>query len=126
MIWFVESKRLLCIVMIDDCCSWDIYVDTIYASQDREDDARIGVFSVARLFESRLRTFAGFCAFWVVVLLSSAGYFLGYGTPYYAIACGGASCHFVWQLNNWDPYNHKNSGKIFKVRQLHSLRGACD
>ncbi|KZV76748.1 UbiA prenyltransferase [Peniophora sp. CONT] len=105
---------------------WDIYVDTIYASQDRKDDARIGIFSVARLFESRLRAFSAFCAFCAVALLICAGLFLGYGIPYYAIACGGASCHFAWQLYSWDPNDNKSSGMMFKVRKMHSLDGLPD
>ena len=35
---------------------WDLGFDTIYAHQDREDDALVGVKSTARLFGERTRT----------------------------------------------------------------------
>jgi len=43
--------------------AWTLHYDTIYAHQDREDDATIGVKSTARLFEDRThRWLAGFAA----------------------------------------------------------------
>lgn len=43
--------------------AWTLFYDTIYAHQDREDDALIGVKSTARLFGSRTRAWlAGFLA----------------------------------------------------------------
>ena len=38
--------------------AWTLFYDTIYAHQDREDDALIGVKSTARLFGTRTRTLA--------------------------------------------------------------------
>ena len=49
------------------CILWTIAYDTIYALQDREDDALIGVKSTARLFGKYAREISG--AFYLVALL---------------------------------------------------------
>ncbi|MEQ1618451.1 MAG: 4-hydroxybenzoate octaprenyltransferase [Terricaulis sp.] len=48
------------------CIAWTIGYDTIYALQDREDDALVGVRSTARLFGDRWRAWTG--GFYVVAL----------------------------------------------------------
>jgi 4-hydroxybenzoate polyprenyltransferase len=48
------------------CIAWTIAYDTIYALQDREDDALIGVKSTARLFGKRWRLFTSL--FYVLAL----------------------------------------------------------
>jgi len=52
---------------------WILGYDTIYAHQDREDDAMVGVKSTARLFGSRTRAFLAFCYVATVLLLALAG-----------------------------------------------------
>jgi 4-hydroxybenzoate polyprenyltransferase len=93
---------------------WTIYFDTIYATQDREDDARIGVLSTARLFGTWLREFTTVLAICTTFLLLYAGTLNRHGVLYYVLSCGGAMCHFLWQIASWDPNNSKSSGKIFK------------
>jgi 4-hydroxybenzoate polyprenyltransferase len=44
------------IVLYAGCIMWTIGYDTIYALQDREDDALVGVRSTARLFAGKWRT----------------------------------------------------------------------
>lgn len=58
---------------------WILGYDTIYAHQDREDDALIGVRSTARLFAERSRAFVGACYAGAVVLLLLAGWAGGLG-----------------------------------------------
>jgi 4-hydroxybenzoate polyprenyltransferase len=49
--------------------SWTLYYDTIYAHQDKDDDALIGVKSTARLFGARSRAWLwGFAALTLVLL----------------------------------------------------------
>ncbi|OZA10575.1 MAG: 4-hydroxybenzoate polyprenyltransferase [Rhodobacterales bacterium 17-64-5] len=49
--------------------AWTLYYDTIYAHQDKEDDALIGVKSTARLFGAQSRTWLwGFIAATVVLM----------------------------------------------------------
>jgi 4-hydroxybenzoate polyprenyltransferase len=52
---------------------WDLGFDTIYAHQDREDDALVGVRSTARLFGERTRPFLAACYAGTVLLLGLAG-----------------------------------------------------
>jgi len=56
---------------------WDLGFDTIYAHQDREDDALVGVKSTARLFGDRTRPFLGACYAGTVALLVVAGLLAG-------------------------------------------------
>jgi 4-hydroxybenzoate polyprenyltransferase len=51
--------------------AWTLYYDTIYAHQDREDDALIGVKSTARLFGAQSR--AWLWGFFVLTMLLFAG-----------------------------------------------------
>jgi 4-hydroxybenzoate polyprenyltransferase len=56
---------------------WDLGFDTIYAHQDREDDALVGVKSTARLFGRRTRPFLAACYAGCVLLLLLAGRLAG-------------------------------------------------
>ncbi len=56
---------------------WDLGFDTIYAHQDREDDALVGVKSTARLFGEATRPFLAACYAGTVLLLLLAGWLAG-------------------------------------------------
>jgi 4-hydroxybenzoate polyprenyltransferase len=56
---------------------WDLGFDTIYAHQDREDDALVGVKSTARLFGRRTRPFLAACYAGTLLLLLLAGWLAG-------------------------------------------------
>lgn len=56
---------------------WDLGFDTIYAHQDREDDALIGVKSTARLFGTRTRPFLAVCYAGTIAVLAAAGFASG-------------------------------------------------
>jgi 4-hydroxybenzoate polyprenyltransferase len=53
---------------------WDLGFDTIYAHQDREDDALLGVRSTARLFGARTRGFLALVYALAVLALAFAGW----------------------------------------------------
>lgn len=85
------------IVLYLGCIAWTIGYDTIYALQDREDDALVGVRSTARLFGDKWRVWTGgfyllAFALWVSAALV-AGVDLLAGA---AIALIGAA--FVWPM----------------------------
>ena len=63
---------------------WDLGFDTIYAHQDREDDALIGMKSTARLFGEQTAPFLAACYAATILLLALAGYLAGFATLYYA------------------------------------------
>ena len=52
---------------------WILGYDTIYAHQDREDDALVGVRSTARLFEGHTKPFLVVCYAAMLLLLAIAG-----------------------------------------------------
>lgn len=61
---------------------WILGYDTIYAHQDREDDALIGVKSTARLFGRRTRPFLALCYVGMMLLLVIAGRLAGFSAWY--------------------------------------------
>ena len=58
---------------------WILGYDTIYAHQDREDDALVGIGSTARLFAESSRPFLAICYGLTVLLLIAAGIAAGFG-----------------------------------------------
>ena len=62
---------------------WDLGFDTIYAHQDREDDALVGVKSTARLFGEQTAPFLAACYAGTVVMLALAGWLAGLGAWFY-------------------------------------------
>jgi 4-hydroxybenzoate polyprenyltransferase len=62
---------------------WILGYDTVYAHQDREDDALVGVRSTARLFERHTRSFLAACYAGAVALIALAGAFAGLSGWFY-------------------------------------------
>ncbi len=66
---------------------WDLGFDTIYAHQDREDDALVGVKSTARLWSEHTRPFLAACFAGTLLALAGAGWLAGLsGWSYGALA----------------------------------------
>ncbi len=71
--------------------------DTIYAHQDREDDALIGIKSTALLFGARTKPMlAAFYAL-AVLLIALAGWTAGAGLIF-ALGLLGFAAHLGWQI----------------------------
>jgi 4-hydroxybenzoate polyprenyltransferase len=62
---------------------WDLGFDTVYAHQDREDDALVGVKSTARLFGQRTALFLAASYGGAMLLLALAGWLAGIGGWFY-------------------------------------------
>ncbi|HEX3674462.1 MAG TPA: 4-hydroxybenzoate octaprenyltransferase [Rhizomicrobium sp.] len=79
------------------CFFWTLGYDTIYALQDVEDDALIGVKSTARLFGAASRRWVA--GFYLVcfALLQAAGFAAGLGWLFAALTLA-AGAHFAWQV----------------------------
>ena len=90
--------------------AWTIFYDTIYAHQDREDDALIGVKSTARLFgRQTARWLTGF-AIATVTLLTVAVWAALAGTAPAVLGAGLAgvaamALHLLWQMRRLDIDN---------------------
>ncbi len=63
---------------------WILGYDTVYAHQDREDDALVGVKSTARLFGGRTRPFLAVCYALALLALLAAGRLAGLGGGFFA------------------------------------------
>ena len=62
---------------------WDLGFDTIYAHQDRADDALVGIGSTARLFGEHTRPFLAACYAACVAVLALSGWISGLGPWFY-------------------------------------------
>ena len=92
---------------------WTIGYDTIYAHQDTEDDALIGVRSTARLFADRTKP-----ALWLLyggatVMFAVAYALAGAGPLAYAGLAIGAA-HLAWQVRVLDTSNPDVCLKLFR------------
>ncbi len=81
--------------------AWVIGYDTIYAHQDREDDALIGIKSTARLFGERSRPMVACFYAVAVVLIGAAGLSAGGGWMF-ALGLGGFAGYLAWQVIRLD------------------------
>lgn len=87
---------------------WTLGYDTIYAHQDKEDDALVGVKSTARLFADHSKMWiAGFYAVATLLLCVAAH------TPLMVLA----GAHFVWQVWRWDMDEPASSLRFFKANR---------
>jgi 4-hydroxybenzoate polyprenyltransferase len=92
---------------------WTIGYDTIYAHQDREDDALVGVRSTARLFGARTRPLLALFYAGATILFGGAMFFVGTGiVAYVALAIGAA--HLGWQVATLDIDDPDRCLRLFK------------
>jgi 4-hydroxybenzoate polyprenyltransferase len=95
---------------------WDLGFDTIYAHQDREDDAMVGVRSTARLFGERTRPFLAVCYGAVIVVLAVAGWLAGLGGWFYpALALPAAL--LAWQVRRLDINDPAECLRLFRANR---------
>jgi len=81
--------------------AWVIGYDTIYAHQDREDDALIGVKSTARLFGPHTKPMLAVFYTMAVVLIAAAGYEARAGLIF-AVGLAAFAVHLGWQIVRLD------------------------
>jgi 4-hydroxybenzoate polyprenyltransferase len=93
--------------------AWVIAYDTIYAHQDREDDALIGIKSTARLFGDRTRPMLMLFDGVAVALIGIAGGLAGAGLPF-LIGLAGFAAHLGWQIARLDIGDPELCLKLFK------------
>jgi 4-hydroxybenzoate polyprenyltransferase len=93
--------------------SWVIGYDTIYAHQDREDDALIGIKSTALLFGERTKTMLALFYALAVALIALAGWRAGGGVVF-ALGLGAFAAHLAWQVMRLDIHDPVLCLVVFK------------
>ena len=92
---------------------WTLGYDTIYAHQDKEDDALIGVRSTARLLGERSQGWIlGFYAA-AFTLILAAGFTEHAGWPF-AFVMLAAGAHLLWQVKSLDIANPDTCLRLFR------------
>jgi 4-hydroxybenzoate polyprenyltransferase len=113
--WAAALGRLdwQAVVLYAGSIAWVIGYDTIYAHQDREDDALVGLKSTALLFGARTKPILA--AFFVaaVVLIGIAGFGAGAGFAF-ALGLAAFAAHLAWQLRRLDIADPVLCLKLFK------------
>src|SRR5205085_9456910 len=77
--------------------AWVIHYDTIYAHQDSEDDALLGLKSTALLFGANTRPALVLLSALAVVLIGLAGWTAGAGLIF-ALGLAAFAAHLAWQI----------------------------
>ncbi|MGY9048590.1 4-hydroxybenzoate polyprenyltransferase [Puniceibacterium antarcticum] len=105
LVWTAHTGRLElpAVLLYFAGMSWTLFYDTIYAHQDKEDDALIGVKSTARLFDKATPLWlTGFLILTLALMGLAIVLAIPQGaTPMRAIALIGAGAmgaHLIWQL----------------------------
>jgi 4-hydroxybenzoate polyprenyltransferase len=92
---------------------WTIGYDTIYAHQDREDDAIIGVRSTARLFGSATKPLLTSFFIATIALFGAAFVAAGTGWPAFVGLAAGAT-HLAWQVVTLDANDPQGCLRRFR------------
>jgi 4-hydroxybenzoate polyprenyltransferase len=96
---------------------WTLFYDTIYAHQDKEDDALIGVKSSARRLGEKTRpalyVFAALTVLLMMLCVTAAG--LGWAAKLGVI---GVAIHLAWQAIDTDFDNAKDCDAKFKSNRF--------
>jgi 4-hydroxybenzoate polyprenyltransferase len=96
--------------------AWVIHYDTIYALQDREDDALVGLKSTALLFAENTKPALAAFSIAAVILIGLAGYFAGAGIVF-ALGLAAFAAHLAWQIVYIDIANPDSCLKMFRANR---------
>ncbi len=99
--------------------AWTLFYDTIYAHQDTEDDALIGVKSTARLFGANTPQWLRWFLIATVVFLGLATLLAAIDRSMLSLAvalCGpwAMGWHLMWQMTQYDPDDNQRLLRTFR------------
>jgi len=101
------------LVLYAGSIAWVIGYDTIYAHQDREDDALIGIKSTALLFGDRTKPMLALFYGLAGVLIGLAGALAGAGTLFW-LGLTAFAAHLCWQIARLDVSDPARCLALFK------------
>jgi len=96
--------------------AWTIGYDTIYAHQDKDDDAIVGLKSTALRFGSATKPWLTLFFSLALAFLALSGYGAGAGWPFF-IGLALASLHLVWQVATLDMDDPENCLARFRANR---------
>ncbi len=99
---------------------WTLGYDTIYAHQDKEDDALAGIKSTALKFGDKSKIWVG-AFFSACVLFVFLARLVEHGGVLLLFLIIVPLLHFVWQLKKWKPDDQSSSLLIFKSNMVVGL-----
>lgn len=95
---------------------WILGYDTIYAHQDREDDAIVGIRSTALRFGARTRPFLAACYAMTLALLAVTGWLAGLSWPFY-VALALPAALLARQVLTLDIRDQAHCLRLFKANR---------
>ena len=120
-----NSLELSAVILYAAAIFWTLFYDTIYAFQDTEDDALIGLKSTALLFGKSAKNWLAFFILIGFVLMQIAFYLVQSVTLSARIlmACGSLlfSLHLIWQLWIFNSEDSNLCLKLFKSNKIAGL-----
>jgi 4-hydroxybenzoate polyprenyltransferase len=96
--------------------AWVVHYDTIYAHQDKEDDALVGLKSTALLFGSRTKPALALFAGVAVVLIGLAGLAARAG-PLFVFGLAAFAMHLAWQIARIEIDNPDSCLRMFRANR---------
>ncbi len=100
--------------------AWTLHYDTIYAHQDREDDALIGVRSTARLFEQDTGAWLWLFTGLAVIFTGLAALFAG-GGWFALLGAAGFGGFLAWQIRELDIDDPARCLELFRASRWGGL-----
>jgi 4-hydroxybenzoate polyprenyltransferase len=98
------------------CFFWTLGYDTIYAHQDKDDDALIGVKSTARLFGERSRSWISL--FYIVAIALIGASVDAIGAPKWTLLLlAPAAGHLMWQAATLDVSAPEKCLRLFRANR---------
>ncbi|CAM5771053.1 4-hydroxybenzoate octaprenyltransferase [Bosea minatitlanensis] len=100
--------------------AWTVGYDTIYAMQDIEDDAIVGIKSSARYFGEHTREAVGLC-FALTALLSGTAIWLVGGGAFAWLGFAAFAAHLAWQVSRIEGAGAALALRLFRSNQYAGL-----
>lgn len=101
--------------------SWVVYFDLFYAEQDRPDDIKAGVKSLAVLLGDRAHIFLAFLGILQIVFFVMTGLRAQMSLVFWVLGLGVWTVNVIWHVASLDLNDRKSGGKIFKANIMLGL-----
>lgn len=105
------------ILLYVGCICWVIGYDTIYAHQDIEDDAIVGVKSTARLFSDKTKP-ALIILYAIATILFGVSFYLTRVGWQAWVGLSLVALHFAWQIKTFEYENPEKCLMLFKSNNI--------